>query len=43
MAVGVSPRSVRALLEAALDEVRWPWSRGISLLLDELVRREDGA
>jgi len=34
---------VRGFLEAALDEARWPWSRTISLLLDELVQREDDA
>jgi hypothetical protein len=40
----LSPRQVRALLEAALDEVSWIWCRRISLLLDALIMRgEDGA
>jgi hypothetical protein len=37
----VSPARVRALVEAALDESGWPWSRRLSLLLDELVIREE--
>jgi hypothetical protein len=37
------PRRVRALLEAALDECGWPWCRRASLLLDELLSREDAA
>jgi hypothetical protein len=37
----VSPRRARALLEAALDEIGWPWCRSISLWLDELVIRQE--
>jgi hypothetical protein len=44
----VNAHRVRALLEAALDEVagpcrRWAWCRRLSLLLDEAVAREDAA
>jgi hypothetical protein len=40
--VGIPPRSVRGQIEAALDEVGrpWPWSRRVSLLLDQLLARE---
>jgi len=38
---GLSPRQARALFEVALDAVGWPWSRRISLLIDELLRREE--
>jgi hypothetical protein len=34
------PRRVRQLLESALDEVSWIWSRRISLLIDEALARE---
>jgi hypothetical protein len=39
----VSPRPVhiRELIEAALDEIRWTWCRRLSLLLDELIAREE--
>jgi hypothetical protein len=38
-----TPRRVRALLEAVLDECGWVFCRRVSLLLDELVRSEDDA
>jgi hypothetical protein len=38
----VTPREVRALLEAALDEAGWTWCRETSLLLDALLVREEG-
>ena len=44
MGGALTPRRVRALLEAALDEVQWPYVRRLSLLLDALIiRGEDGA
>jgi len=39
----MSPRQVRALLEAALDEVGWRWCRRASLLLDETLISEERA
>jgi hypothetical protein len=38
---GMSPRRGRELLEAALDESGWIWCRRSSLLLDELVARQE--
>ena len=38
----MSPRQARALVESALAEAEWPWCRSLSLLLDELVAREEG-
>ena len=35
------PALVRGLLEAVLAEAGWPWCRAVSLLLDELVVREE--
>jgi hypothetical protein len=37
----VTPRHVRALIESLLDESGWAWRRRLSLLLDELVLREE--
>ena len=39
----MSPRRVRALLEHVLDELSWIRCRRTSLLLDELIRREESA
>ncbi len=30
----------RAQVETMLDEIRWAWDRGLSLLLDEAVAEE---
>lgn len=37
----MSARYVRRLLEAALDEIGWPWCRRTSLMLDELLSRQE--
>ena len=37
----MTARAVRALLEAALDEIGWPFTLTISRLLDELILREE--
>jgi hypothetical protein len=37
----MSPRHVRAYLEAALDEIGWTWCRRISFWLDGLVIRQE--
>jgi hypothetical protein len=37
----VNPRPVRELVEAVLDEIAWTWCRRISLMLDELIAREE--
>jgi len=39
----MTPRRARQLLEAALDECGWRWCRRMSLLLDELLLREERA
>jgi hypothetical protein len=31
----------RAQVEMMLDEIGWPWDRGLSLLLDEAVAAEE--
>lgn len=36
-------RRVRALLEAALEDMGWPWCRRLSLLLDERLPRQESA
>jgi hypothetical protein len=36
----VTAREIRALLEAALDELSWPYVRAISLMIDTLLQRE---
>jgi hypothetical protein len=37
----MTPRRVHGLLEGLLDELGWIWSRRTSLLLDELISREE--
>jgi hypothetical protein len=39
----VTPRRVRAVLEAAPDECGWVFCRRVSLMIDEMLQREDGA
>jgi hypothetical protein len=38
---GVNPREARGLFEAALDEIDWLFCWRLSLLLDELLVREE--
>ena len=37
----MTPRRVRALLEGLLDELGWVWCRRTSLVVDELLQREE--
>jgi hypothetical protein len=37
----MTARRARALLEAALDSTGWPFCRRCSLLIDELVQRQE--
>ena len=41
MGRAVSARQIRALLEATLDELGWLWCRRLSLLVDELIARQE--
>jgi hypothetical protein len=37
----MTAREIRALIEQFLDEAGWVFSRRVSLLLDELIIREE--